>query len=378
MATIYYTDSNLTLANPRGITVDYDRDSLLICEYGSDQVVLCTLQGLKEIDTLGYYDSNAIAPINACYYDGYFYVCDYDNHTLVRIRARDLSYKDYFGTYGTSGSTSSTLNQPAAVTTDGQYLYIIDSGNKRIMKLVRETLTYYDETSSINGALTQPKGIIYKREGGEALFISDKTRIVKCKTDFTYIEQVATGLTNPNNMAFKNDYLHVCDGAYIKVFSSNGLTLTETFSDDTLASASGIDIHEDSMFIADVTNDRISVWRRYNPFDDLTSSSSIKFGSEFFQNPYIRVGEDTLIAGTTQDYSLNHWKEENNNNFRFGFIEEDNVSSTWTEEHTGGFPYTFTFTFGAGALGAVWTEEDDVSSSWAEESDVSSTWTEES
>jgi len=341
--TIYYTDSNLTLVNPRGIAIDYDRKRLLICEYGSNQLVLCTLEGLVQLDTLDSYDSNPIGPINACYHNEYFYVCDYTYHTLVRIRARDLSYKDHFGTYGVGGSTTSTLQQPAAVTTDGQYLYVVDSYNDRIVKLTLDTLTYVTETSNINGAFTQLKGICYKKAGGEALFISDDDRIIKCKTDFTYIEQNQSDLTNPTNIAFWRDYIHVCDSGDILVFSSDGLTLTETYTDDSLVVPDGIDIINDAMFISDVTNDNISVWRVYNPFDALTQSSSIKFGSEFFQNPTVIVGQDTLTVGTTQDYNLNHWKEENSNNYRFGFVPESDVSSSWTEE-----------------------------------SDVSSTWTEES
>ena len=67
--------------------------------------------------------------------------------------------------------------------------------------------------------------------------------------------------------------------------------------------------------------------------DSFTAATPAKFGGEFFDNPIIIVDEDSVIAGSTQESgSPNRWKEENDNNYNIGMVEEDDVSSTWTEE----------------------------------------------
>ena len=165
-------------------------------------------------------------------------------------------------------------------------------------------------------------------------------RVVKFQTDFTYIEQNSSDVTTPLYLGYKDDYLYVCDDDTIIVLTSDGLVSTTSYSDTTLDTPGGIEINNDEMFISDIVNDTIAVWRRYNPFDSLESGDSIKFGSRHFDQPAIIAG-DTLIAGDTGDYSPNHWKEEKTNNWRTG-VEESNVSSTWTEESN---------------VSSTWTEE---------------------
>jgi len=335
--TIYSTFSAPTLDNPRGLAIDYDLGRILIADRGNARVVLCKLDGLTQITTLDAYGDNGeyvMAPDGITYYNGYYYVCDNAYHTLVRIRARDLTYKDYFGTYDSNGSGNSDLDSPLGVTNDKQYLYIADSGNDRIMKLDLETLAYDSKTSNINGALDTPYGIVYKRKGGEGLFIGDANKVVKCQTNFTYIEQNTADVTTPKYMAFEKDYLHIVNGDdTIVVLSSDGLTSITSYTDTTLDTPIGIEITRDAMFISDGVNDRLSVWRRYNPRDAFTAATAAKFGGDFFDQPMMIVGEDSVSVGDTQEYgSPNRWKEENTNNYGYGWVEEDDVSSTWTEE----------------------------------------------
>jgi len=121
----------------------------------------------------------------------------------------------------------------------------------------------------------------------------------------------------------------------IKVLASNGLALQTTLEDTavTLGKVEGVASHRDSLFISDTINNRITVWRRYNPRDAFTAATAAKFGGDFFDQPMMIVGEDSVIVGDTQEYgSPNRWKEENTNNYGYGWVEEDDVSSTWTEE----------------------------------------------
>jgi hypothetical protein len=332
--TIYRTTTALSLDTPKGLAIDTHLGQILISDSGNTRVITCRLDWMSSLNTLSTYDGNTIGPAGACYYNGYYYICDNTNHTLVRLRAKDLSYKDHFGTAGASGNTSSTLSTPTGVTSDKQYLYIVDYGNDRIVKLNLETLAYDSETSNINGALSLPYSITYKKEGGEALFIGAAGRIIKCKTDFTYIEQNASDTSLPLFMAFKDDYLHVVNGnSTIVVLSSDGLTSITSYTDNTLDGGHGIAIYRDAMFISDDENDRISIWKTYNPRDAFTSATPAKFGGRFFDQPMIIVDVDTVTVGATQESgSPNRWKEENINNYGIGWTEEDEVSSAWTEE----------------------------------------------
>jgi len=333
--TIYRTASTPSLTNPHGLAVDTELDRLIICDYGGTRMVSSRIDWLDAYDTLVMGALYLLGPKDVCYYDGYLYVCDNTNHTVTRLRSRDLSYKDCFGTSGTSGSGTDKLNAPIGITHDKKYLYVCDSGNSRIMKLDMETLSYDSQTSSINGALTLPYGIEYKKEGGEALFISDKEdgRVIKCKTDFTYIEENSSDVSSPKHLTFFDDYLHVIDGATVKVLASDGLSSITSYTDSTLSAGEGIVAYRDAIFISDTTNDRISIWKAYNPRDSFTASTPMKFGGNFYDNPLVIIDVDSVIVGDTQEYgSPNRWKEENRNNYGMGWTEEDEVSSTWTEE----------------------------------------------
>lgn len=341
--TIYYTSSTSpSLDEPRGLAIDPINNRILICDSGNNRVVLCRIDGLEVVTTLSTYDGNTFSsPNGCCYYNGYFYVCDNGNNTLVRLRARDLAYKDYFGVVGEAGSTSDKLSGPQGVTHDKTYLYVTNGRSNQIKKLVLETLAYSDQTTSINGSLSNPVGIVYKSHGGEALFIADYTnnRIIKCMTDFTYIEENDTDVSSPTHLAFVNDMLHVANGGAgnddIVVLSSDGLSLQTSLEDTTttLDTPQGLAIFRDALFIADGRNDRITIWRRYNPRDDFTSGTPAKFGGEFYDNPFFIVGHDTVVVGDTQEYGTpNRWKEENTNVFSVGAVRETAISSTWTEE----------------------------------------------
>jgi hypothetical protein len=255
-----------------------------------------------------------------------------------------MSYKDHFGTVGVSGSTDTKLNSPTDVTTDGRFLYVCDSGNNRVMKIRLENLAYKAKSSNINGTLKAPTGIIYKREGGEGIFIADKTndRILKCKTDFTYIEQNNTNVTTPLHLAYYNDMVYVCNGGAgnddIVVLASNGLAQQTTLEDSTvtLSTPYGIASYRNTVIITDSGNNRITIWKDYDPRDSFTAATKKKFGGVFFDNPLIVIDVDQLIVGATQESGdVNRWYEENVNNYSVGFVEETATTSThgdWTEE----------------------------------------------
>ena len=95
----------------------------------------------------------------------------------------------------------------------------------------------------------------------------------------------------------------------------------------------GIVEHRNSIYISDHGNDRITVWKAYNPRDAFTPATTAKFGGEFFDNPVWIVDVDTVTADATDESgSPNRWKEENKNNFGIGWVNETALSApSWSE-----------------------------------------------
>lgn len=353
--------STISLSGPRGVAVNKDLDQILICDTDNNRVVRATIQGVKTVSTLNFAYAGSVeipynmdAPFDAIYHDGYYYVSLQNNHLVVRFRARDMAEKGYFGTANSRGSTTALLDSPKQLATDGQFLYIADSGNGRIVKLTLSTLAYSTATSSIGGtALTGVSGLVYKKEGGEALFVYANGNFIKCETDFTSIDSAT--LTTPNGIGigFFNDYVYVPDATTLNIYASNGLTLTDTqaVSVNSLVGHEGVLIATSSSatgfpytfpFTFTAASGTVNVLRAYNPRDSFTQATPMKVGGAFFDNPFVILGEDSLVVGATQEGTLNYWKEENKDYSRYAYVEEDNVSSTWTEES---------------AVSSSWTEE---------------------
>lgn len=342
MTTIYKTTSGTPdFSSPKGLAYNPHLEQLAVCDAGNNQLMICDIHGFKELDTTDSYDSNDLAdPEDVYYFDGHYYVCD-GNHTLVRYRARDLSYRDHFGTYGTSGSTTAKLKSPTGVTGDGRFLYVADYGNSRIMKLLMSTLAYDSQTANINGALSSPTMIYAHRLGRDVhLYVSDagNSRLIKCDTNFSYLAQNSTGVGTPQGIIILHDLVHVLDSINnrVTVLKSIDLSAVTTLSDTTitLSSPKGIEVYGDAIIIADNGNDRLTAWRGYIYRDLLDTTSAMKFGGEFLDNPMVIVGDDSLIAGDTEEYgSPNRWKEENSNFYSLGWVEEDDLTApSWSEE----------------------------------------------
>ena len=327
-ATAYRISDDLSLDSPDGVAIDTDLETVCIADTGNDTIYLAHAEGLGSITTLDEYDSNDFTnPRGILYHDGYFYVCNASGHTLVRLRARDLAYKDHFGTNASAGAPAAgKLRTPSGVTTDGEHLYVSESGANRVTKL-DFNLAYVDSATDFGGySISAPWDIVCNLSGDKSLFISDTTnqRILKIGKDFSYVDNV--GSLDPYGITLYNDMIHVCDAVDndIKVYDTASLTHQATIS----STASSLDVPygiaqwRGVLFIADSVNDRVVAWKRYNPRDALTSASGAKFGGGFMDNPIIVVGVDTVTAGATDETSPNRWKEENPNHYGVGWDKE--------------------------------------------------------
>jgi len=107
-----------------------------------------------------------------------------------------------FGTYGTPGSTTSTLQFPNGLTTDGaNNVYVCDTENSRIMKLT-SSLTYissYDTSSTVG----RPYDITFDSMSGDLYIVGVYNRKhVRIERITTALANVKTSgaLTNPGDM----------------------------------------------------------------------------------------------------------------------------------------------------------------------------------
>jgi len=328
--TKYLLTTDLSLSSPRGLCVDTDLNRLLICDTSNNKLNLVNIVGNASVTSTTTYNKGQTTlsgPQDACYYDGHFYVCDTGNHAVIRLRADDLTYKDHFGTIGTSGNTTITLKTPNGICHNKEYLFVCDGGNNRIMKLTLETLAYSTNEGDYNSTtLSGAVGICFQGHSGDrALFITDagNTRVVKCKTDFTYIDAISSVTYNHGTVV--DDKLHMCDGVNnsILIYDTASLTLRETLTSATanVDEPYGITSYRDTIIFSGKTDGYIHSWRRYNPRDALTQASAMKFGGDLYDNPLI-IGDDTLIAGATAESGTpNRWKEENSL-CEVGWVEE--------------------------------------------------------
>lgn len=115
------------------------------------------------------------------------YVADYNNHTIRKIGLASGAVTTFAGITGASGSANGTgsaarFNKPFGITSDGTFLYVTDSGNHTIRKIVLATgaVTTLAGTAGVKGFLDRtgaaakfnnPTGITI--DDGTNLFLTD-------------------------------------------------------------------------------------------------------------------------------------------------------------------------------------------------------------
>ena len=84
------------------------------------------------------------------------YVADSGNHTIRKVVIATGEVTTLAGTAGSSGSTDNTgtlarFNDPHGITTDGTDLYVADSGNHTIRRVVAKVVTAIGDTTTLAG-----------------------------------------------------------------------------------------------------------------------------------------------------------------------------------------------------------------------------------
>jgi len=99
------------------------------------------------------------------------------NNDCVQIFDREGKFLYQFGT---SGSGKGQLRQPFGVATDGQYILVVDSGNKRI-QVYKTDGTYVSTLESCDAPLDQPRGVAITNDGHAYVADRDNHCIKKYK-----------------------------------------------------------------------------------------------------------------------------------------------------------------------------------------------------
>jgi sugar lactone lactonase YvrE len=191
------TGTAATFYYPTGITTD--GTNLYVTAYGNStirQIVLSTgavttIAG--SAGTIGSADGTGTAATFYCPFgittDGtHLYVTDYGNNTIRKIVISTLAVTTVAGSAGTIGAadgtgTAATFYNPTGITTDGTNLYVTDTYNSTIRKIVISTgavatvagssgANGSDDGTGADATFYYPSGII--REGTN-LYVADTT-----------------------------------------------------------------------------------------------------------------------------------------------------------------------------------------------------------
>src|SRR3989339_670865 len=228
----------------------------------------------------------------------YIYVVDTGNTRIVKRLASDLSY---VAQIGSSGSGDDQFSVPNGIATDGTYIYIADTFNNRIVKRLASDLSYVSKIGSFgsgNDQFSSPNGIA---TDGTYVYVADSSnhRIVKrLATDaLTYVSKI--GSSGSGNDQFYSPYGIATDGTYIYVAdTSNNRIVKRLASDlsyvsqigtlgtgnDQFSSPSGIATDGTNVYVADTGNNRI-VKRLASNLSYVSQIGSLGTGNDQFNAP---------------------------------------------------------------------------------------------
>jgi len=184
---------------PKGIT--NDGNYVYVVDSGNNRITKRFINGLilgddfayvSEIGTEGSGADNFSSPSGITTDGTYLYVVDTGNNRIVKRRCFDLTYVEEAGSWG---GDYDKFNAPTDITYDGTYLYISDTGNNRIVKRLASDLSYYYRLGSVgsgNDNFDAPCGLT---NDGIYLYVVDSNnhRIVKrMLSDLSYVSEIGT------------------------------------------------------------------------------------------------------------------------------------------------------------------------------------------
>ncbi|MEM4605830.1 MAG: hypothetical protein QW103_02230, partial [Candidatus Pacearchaeota archaeon] len=160
----------------------------------------------------------------------YLYIVDTSNHRIVKRYASNLSYVSMIGS---QGSGIDQFNNPNGIEIYGTYIYIVDTSNHRIVKRYASNLSYVSMIGSQGSGVNQFNNPVGITTDGEYIYIADTSnhRIVKrYASNLSYVSMIGSQgsgvnqFNNPRGVATDGEYIYIADTSnhrIVKRYASN-------------------------------------------------------------------------------------------------------------------------------------------------------------
>lgn len=171
------------------------------------------------------------------------YVADMNNHTIRKVVIATGEVTTFAGSTGVEGKVdgvgaAASFDQPVDITSDGTYLYVVDSGNKAIRKIEIKTATvstlaggnysYHDDGTGTAAGFARPHGIV--KVGGDLYVTENGSYTIRKIVIATGVVTTFAGtagssgntdgigtsaqFNTPNKICSDGSNLYVADGGY--------------------------------------------------------------------------------------------------------------------------------------------------------------------
>lgn len=288
--------------------------------------------------TSGYAYDEFLSPKGTTIANGYMYIVD---GILGRITKRDMKEFDVNIQFAGAGTDFNYFYVPLSIDSDENYYYIINYGISRLEK--RRKSDYYLEayfggpyavTTAIGFFLNAPSDVLVD---GDYVYVTDRTnhRIIKLnKSNLSYVSGFGTGaagatntqLSSPRQIAIYDTNIYIADTGNNRIVILNksdmsyitayGTTGTGTVGTNHFSGISGIAVDSSFVYTSEVTNHRIEK-RNKGDLSYVTHLGGTSAGATdtTFNVPYyISIDDNYIYVG---DASNNRIKKHLKSDFSY-------------------------------------------------------------
>ncbi len=206
----YVTEWSTNVLNGQPFGICTDGNNIWICDYADSKVYKYEMNG----DYIGIAVSLGYNPTGICTYGDYFYVVGRIGDQVYRYNKSDFSAA---GNWDTSGQTTN----PYGITTNGTYIWVMDSTENGDVYKYNMSGTYQNETWDVSSEVTASQGTGIATDSSN-IWVTDSTGYV-----FKYsMAGVYTGTswditdktTQTRMIEIYGEYVYITDDNVDKVF----------------------------------------------------------------------------------------------------------------------------------------------------------------